>query len=44
LTIFAVSGLAGNLLGGSLADRFGQKRIVLIGISSQTLLLPILQY
>jgi MFS transporter, FSR family, fosmidomycin resistance protein len=42
LTIFAVSGLIGNLLGGSLADRFGQKRVVLTSLLGQTIFLPIL--
>jgi FSR family fosmidomycin resistance protein-like MFS transporter len=42
LTIFAGSGILGNLLGGNLADRFGQKKIILIGFFSLTLLLPIL--
>lgn len=40
LTIFAGSGILGNLLGGPLADRFGQKKIVLIGLSGLTLFLP----
>ena len=41
LTIFAGSGIAGNLIGGSLADRFGQKKVILIGFLGLTLLLPI---
>ncbi len=42
LTIFAATGIAGNLLGGSLADRIGQKKVILIGFFSLTVLLPIL--
>jgi FSR family fosmidomycin resistance protein-like MFS transporter len=42
LTIFAGTGIIGNLLGGSLADRIGQKKIMLLGFFGLTLLLPIL--
>ncbi len=42
LTIYAGAGIVGNLLGGGLADRIGQKKVVLIGFFSLTLLLPIL--
>ncbi len=42
LTIFAGSGILGNLLGGSLADRFGQKKVMLLGYLGLTLFLPIL--
>ena len=42
LTLFAGSGILGNLLGGSLADRIGQKKVVLIGFIGLTLLLPLL--
>ena len=41
LTIFAGSGIIGNLIGGSLADRIGQKKVMLLGLSSLTILLPI---
>ncbi len=42
LTIFAGSGIIGNLLGGVLADRIGQKKVMLLGYSSLTIFLPIL--
>ena len=42
LTIFAGSGIIGNLLGGSLADKIGLKKVILIGMIGLTLLLPIL--
>jgi FSR family fosmidomycin resistance protein-like MFS transporter len=42
LTLFAGSGILGNLLGGTLADRIGQKKVVLIGFIGLTLLLPLL--
>ncbi len=42
LTIFAGSGILGNLLGGSLADRIGQKKVILLGFLGLTLFLPIL--
>lgn len=42
LTIFAGAGIIGNLLGGSLADRIGQKKVMLLGYISLTILLPIL--
>ena len=42
LTIFAGSGILGNLLGGSLADRIGQKKAMLTGFLGLTLLLPML--
>ena len=42
LTIFAGSGIFGNLIGGNLADRIGQKKVILLGLVSLTLLLPIL--
>lgn len=41
LTIFAGSGIIGNLIGGTLADRIGQKKVILLGLSSLTILLPI---
>jgi FSR family fosmidomycin resistance protein-like MFS transporter len=42
LTIFAGSGIFGTLLGGSLADRMGQKKVILLGCFGLTLFLPIL--
>ncbi len=42
LTIFAGSGIFGNLIGGNLADRIGHKKVILLGLSSLTLLLPML--
>ena len=42
LTIFAGSGIFGNLIGGNLADKIGQKKVILLGLVSLTLLLPIL--
>lgn len=42
LTIFAGSGIFGNLIGGNLADRLGQKKVMLIGLISLTILLPVL--
>jgi FSR family fosmidomycin resistance protein-like MFS transporter len=42
LTIFASSGIFGTLLGGSLADRMGQKKVILLGCFGLTLFLPML--
>jgi FSR family fosmidomycin resistance protein-like MFS transporter len=42
LTIFAGSGIFGTLLGGSLADRMGQKKVLLLGCFGLTLFLPML--
>ena len=42
LTIFAGSGIIGNLLGGGLADRLGQKKIMLLSFLGLTLFLPML--
>ena len=41
LTIFAGSGIFGNLVGGHLADRIGKKKVILLGLLSLTILLPI---
>jgi FSR family fosmidomycin resistance protein-like MFS transporter len=41
LTIFAGSGIIGNLLGGSLADKIGREKVILIAMIGLTLLLPI---
>ena len=40
LTLLAGSGILGNLLGGTLADRIGQKKVIFIGFIGLTLLLP----
>jgi len=40
LTIFAGSGIVGNLAGGSLADKIGRKKVILMGMIGLTLLLP----
>ncbi len=42
LTVFAGTGIIGNLLGGSLADKIGPKKVMLIGFFGLTLLLPLL--
>ena len=42
LTIFAGSGIFGTLLGGSLADRMGQKKVIVLGCCGMTLFLPML--
>ena len=42
LTIFSGAGILGNLLGGGLADHIGQKKVMLLGFSGLTLLLPVL--
>ncbi len=42
LTIFATSGIIGTLVGGSLADRMGQKKIIVIGCLGITLFFPML--
>ena len=41
LTVFSGSGIIGNLLGGSLADRIGQKKVVLLGLFGLMLFLPL---
>ena len=41
LTFFAGSGILGNLIGGKLADKLGQKKVILIGFLGLTLFLPI---
>ena len=42
LTIFAGAGILGNLLGGTLADRIGQKKVLWLGFLGLSLFLPIL--
>jgi len=42
LSIFAGSGIIGNLVGGILADRIGQKKVTLLGFLSLSGLLPLL--
>lgn len=44
LTFFAGSGILGNLTGGKLADKLGQKKVILIGFLGLTLFLPIFIY
>jgi FSR family fosmidomycin resistance protein-like MFS transporter len=38
---FAASGIIGNLIGGSLADKYGPKKILLLGFLGLAVLLPI---
>jgi FSR family fosmidomycin resistance protein-like MFS transporter len=42
LTLFALAGVAGNLLGGKLADRVGHRRVALAGFVLLTPLIPLL--
>lgn len=42
LSIFAGSGVIGNIVGGRLADTIGRKKVTLIGFLSLSVLLPIL--
>ncbi len=42
LSIFAGSGVIGNLMGGILADRIGQKKVTLLGFLCLSVLLPLL--
>ena len=42
LSVFAGSGIIGNVVGGNLADRIGQKRVTLFGFLSLSVLLPML--
>ena len=44
LTVFAGTGIVGNLLGGSLADRIGQKKVMLIGFCGLVICLPLLVF
>lgn len=41
LTFFALSGIVGNLAGGKLADRLGQKKVILLSFLGLTLFLPV---
>ena len=41
LAVFSGAGIIGNLLGGSLADRIGQKKVMLLGLFGLTLFLPL---
>ena len=41
LTLFAASGIIGNLLGGTLADKYGPRKILLGGFAGLALILPI---
>ena len=42
LSIFAGSGIIGNIAGGNLADRIGQKKVTLLGFLTLSALLPLL--
>lgn len=42
LTVFSLSGVAGNLLGGRLADRFGHVKVIILGCASLIPCLPAL--
>ena len=42
LSIFAGSGIIGNIAGGNLADRIGQKKVTALGFLSLSALLPLL--
>jgi FSR family fosmidomycin resistance protein-like MFS transporter len=42
LTLFALAGVCGNLLGGRLADRFGSTRIAAVGFCALLPLVPVL--
>ena len=42
LSLFAGSGILGNLLGGGLADRIGQKKVILLGFVGLAIVLPML--
>jgi len=42
LSLFAGTGIFGNIAGGTLADRIGQKKVTLIGFASLAVLLPAL--
>ena len=42
LSIFAGSGIIGNISGGNLADHIGQKKVTLLGFLSLSVLLPLL--
>lgn len=42
LSVFAGSGIVGNIVGGNLADRIGQKKVTLLGFLSLSVLLPLL--
>jgi len=42
LAVYAGSGVLGNLLGGNLADRIGQKKVILFGFFGMAVLFPIL--
>lgn len=41
LTIFVGSGIIGNLVGGTLADRIGLKKVIVLGLLSLMVLLPV---
>lgn len=41
LTVFAASGIVGNLIGGTLADKYGPKKVLLSGFIGLAALLPV---
>ena len=41
LTVFSGAGIIGNLVGGGLADRIGQKKVLLLGLGSLVVFLPL---
>jgi FSR family fosmidomycin resistance protein-like MFS transporter len=41
LTVFAGSGIIGNLFGGNLADRIGSKKVLLLGLCGLMIFLPL---
>ncbi len=41
LSFFAISGIMGNLAGGNLADRWGQKKVILMGFLGVAFFLPV---
>ena len=41
LSLFSGSGIIGNIVGGSLADRYGRKKIILFGFFSLSILMPL---
>jgi FSR family fosmidomycin resistance protein-like MFS transporter len=44
LTVFAGAGIAGNLLGGALADRIGKKKVILLGCAGLLPAVPALVF
>lgn len=42
LSVFSASGIIGNIIGGSLADKIGQKKVTLIGFWGLLFILPLI--